>query len=224
MLSFSSITCISNHHRTWNSDHCTLRRWRARIGCSVSDPVILIISRRGGFICSSDDRPYSNVMFHFLHWQFHTTAAAAAPSDLNFVFARRPANRARHAALSSHGYQVHVGPMNSNSRGSVLAVSPDIADKPAIRFNYLSTPEDEEEWSGCRRFKKRGRFLSQPAFNEFNVEETSPVRSSAQPRRHFGVGEAGWRNSVPSVMCMSHPPALCFCNNLNMYMQDGYGC
>ena len=185
---------------------------------------LLIISRRGGLFAAATTVLTPTSCSTFCHWQFDTTAAAAAPGDLNFVFARRHANRARHATLSSHGYQVHVGPMNSNSRGSVLAVSPDIADKPAIRFNYLSTPEEEEEWSGCRRFKKRGRFLSQPAFNEFNVEETSPVRSSAQPRRHFGVGEAGWRNSVPSVMCMPHPPALCFCNNLNMYMQDGYGC
>ena len=62
--------------------------------------------------------------------------------------------------------------MNSNSRGSVLAISPDVADKPAIRFNYLSTPEDEEEW--VQAIQKAREILSQPAFNEFNGGETSP--------------------------------------------------
>ncbi len=45
-----------------------------------------------------------------------------------------------------HGYQVHVGPMYSNSRGSVKIQSPDPAAKPALRFNYLSTDEDRTEW------------------------------------------------------------------------------
>ncbi len=65
--------------------------------------------------------------------------------------------------------------MNSNSRGTVLAVSPDVADKPAIRFNYLSTPQDEEEW--VQAIQKARLILSQPAFDEYNGGETSPGAS-----------------------------------------------
>ena len=79
----------------------------------------------------------------------------------------------------SHGYQVHVGPMNSNSRGSVLAVSPDVADKPAIRFNYLSTREDEEEW--VQAIQKAREILRQPAFSEYNGGESSPGPSVSSP-------------------------------------------
>ena len=79
----------------------------------------------------------------------------------------------------SHGYQVHVGPMNSNSRGSVLAVSPDVADKPAIQFNYLSTREDEEEW--VQAIQKAREILRQPAFSEYNGGESSPGPSVSSP-------------------------------------------
>ncbi len=69
--------------------------------------------------------------------------------------------------------------MNSNSRGSVLAVSPRVADKPAIRFNYLSTSEDEEEW--VQAIQKAREILSQPAFNEYNGGESSPGPSVSSP-------------------------------------------
>jgi choline dehydrogenase len=69
--------------------------------------------------------------------------------------------------------------MNSNSRGSVLAVSPDVAHKPAIRFNYLSTPQDEEDW--VQAIHKAREILSQPAFNEYNGGETSPGPTVRSP-------------------------------------------
>ena len=45
-----------------------------------------------------------------------------------------------------HGYQIHVGPMYSDARGSVKIRSTDPADKPELRFNYLSTEQDRREW------------------------------------------------------------------------------
>ena len=45
-----------------------------------------------------------------------------------------------------HGYRVHVGPMNSESRGSVKIKSTNPKEHPALRFNYLSEPEDRREW------------------------------------------------------------------------------
>jgi choline dehydrogenase len=71
--------------------------------------------------------------------------------------------------------------MSSNSRGSVQAVSPCIADKPDIRFNYLSTPEDEFEW--VEAVQKVRDILQQPAFSDYDGGETSPgpaVKSPSQ--------------------------------------------
>jgi hypothetical protein len=69
--------------------------------------------------------------------------------------------------------------MQSNSRGSVHAVSPDVADKPAIRFNYLSTREDEEEW--VQAIQKAREILRQPAFSDYDGGETSPGPAVCSP-------------------------------------------
>jgi choline dehydrogenase len=71
-----------------------------------------------------------------------------------------------------HGYQVHIGPMYSNSRGHLHAVSPDVRDKPAFTFNYLSTPEDLREWVEAISIARS--ILSQPAFAPFSGGEISP--------------------------------------------------
>ena len=71
-----------------------------------------------------------------------------------------------------HGYQVHVGPMYSDSRGTVRIVSRDPEVHPALRFNYLSTPTDRREWAEAIRITRS--ILNQPAFDEYNAGELSP--------------------------------------------------
>jgi choline dehydrogenase len=105
----------------------------------------------GGFARSNEDVPYPNLMFHFL------------PIAVRYD-GSKPAG--------DHGYQVHIGPMYSNSRGSVKIVSPDPAVHPAIRFNYVSTPEDRREWVEAIRLARA--ILSQPAMAPFNGGELSP--------------------------------------------------
>jgi len=105
----------------------------------------------GGFARSNEDVPYPNLMFHFL------------PIAVRYD-GSKPAG--------DHGYQVHIGPMYSNSRGSVKIVSPDPAVHPAIRFNYVSTPEDRREWVEAIRLART--ILSQPAMAPFNGGELSP--------------------------------------------------
>jgi choline dehydrogenase len=72
----------------------------------------------GGFVRSNGDVRYPNLMFHFLPIAIRYDGSS--PSG-------------------GHGYQVHVGPMYSNSRGSVTITSTDPRTKPALRFNYIST-------------------------------------------------------------------------------------
>jgi choline dehydrogenase len=71
-----------------------------------------------------------------------------------------------------HGYQVHVGPMYSDVRGTCKAVSNDPRAKPALRFNYLSTENDRREWIEAVRVTRR--ILDAPAFEPFSGGELSP--------------------------------------------------
>ena len=105
----------------------------------------------GGFARSNDDVTYPNLMFHFLPIAVRYDGSSPA---------------------GGHGYQVHIGPMYSNSRGSVRITSTDPRAKPALRFNYISTPEDRREWVEAIRIARR--ILNQPAMEPFNGGEVSP--------------------------------------------------
>jgi len=105
----------------------------------------------GGFVRSNDEVAYPNLMFHFLPLAVRYDGSAPA---------------------SGHGYQVHVGPMSSDARGSVKIVSTDPRVHPALRFNYLSTAQDRREWVEAIRCARR--ILAQPAFAELDGGELSP--------------------------------------------------
>jgi choline dehydrogenase len=105
----------------------------------------------GGFARSNDDVAYPNLMFHFLPLAIRYDGTAPA---------------------ASHGYQVHVGPMYSDARGSVRIRSRNPREHPAIRFNYLSTDQDRREWPEAIRVARA--ILNQPAFEPFNGGELSP--------------------------------------------------
>ena len=105
----------------------------------------------GGFTRSNADVKYPNLMFHFLPLAIRYDGTA--PSG-------------------GHGYQVHVGPMYSNARGSVKIKSVDPLVKPALRFNYLSTDEDRREW--VEAVKVARNILTQKAMDQYNGGETSP--------------------------------------------------
>jgi choline dehydrogenase len=76
------------------------------------------------------------------------------------------------APEAGHGYQVHVGPMYSDCRGTVKIQSTDPMVHPKLRFNYLSTEQDRREWGEAVRCARN--ILNQPAFDEFNAGELSP--------------------------------------------------
>jgi choline dehydrogenase len=105
----------------------------------------------GAFVKSNPDERYPNLMFHFL------------PIAIRYDGT---------APTKGHGYQVHVGPMYSESKGSVKITSTDPRRKPAIRFNYLSTEKDRREW--IEAVQTTRRIMTQPAFEPFNGGEISP--------------------------------------------------
>ena len=81
------------------------------------------------------------------------------------------------AGVEGHGYQVHVGPMYCDARGSVAITSTDPRVHPAIRFNYLSTDQDRREWVEAIRVARS--ILTQPAFEPYSTGELSPGPSVA---------------------------------------------
>ena len=105
----------------------------------------------GGFATRNDDVAYPNLMFHFLPIAIRYDGSAPA---------------------GGHGYQVHIGPMYSDARGSVRITSPDPAVHPALRFNYLSTDTDRREWVEAIAIARD--ILSQPALDPYNGGELSP--------------------------------------------------
>lgn len=76
------------------------------------------------------------------------------------------------AAAKAHGFQAHVGPMRSKSRGSVTLRSPDPWEKPVIRFNYMSHPDDWADFRHCIRLTRE--IFGQKAFDLYRGREISP--------------------------------------------------
>ncbi len=105
----------------------------------------------GGFIRSNDSVEYPNLMFHFL------------PIAIRYD-GTQPA--------AEHGYQVHIGPMYSDVRGTIKIKSKDPFEHPALVFNYLSTENDRREWIEMVRAARK--ILEQPAFAPFSAGEISP--------------------------------------------------
>jgi choline dehydrogenase len=139
------------------------RRWRPWIGLqwlAGTGPGTTNHFEAGGFVRSNPDVVYPNLMLHFL------------PLAIRYDGTR---------STRGHGYQVHIGPMLSDARGTLRIRSSDPRQAPALRFNYLSTDRDRREWAeaiACAR-----HILGQEAFKPFDGGELSPganVVSEAQ--------------------------------------------
>ena len=105
----------------------------------------------GGFVRGDEDVAYPNLMFHFLPLAIRYDGTAPA---------------------GKHGYQVHVGPMYSDARGTVRIRSTDARVHPALVFNYLSTAQDRREWVEAITVARQ--ILGQPAFERYDAGEVSP--------------------------------------------------
>jgi len=133
----------------------------------------------GGFIPSNEDMPYPNLMFHFLPVAVRYDGTSPG---------------------GGHGYQVHVGPMYADTRGSVKLKSADPLAKPALRFNYLSTEQDRSEWVEAIRCARK--ILNQPAFDEFSGGEISPGPDIETDEEILAwVGHEGETAYHPSCTC-----------------------
>ncbi len=104
-----------------------------------------------GFIRSAAGVEYPDIQFHFL------------------PIAMRYDGR---AAVRGHGFQAHVGPMRSPSRGRVELAGPDPKAPARIRFNYMARPEDWRDFRAAIRLTRE--IFAQPAMAPFVADEIRP--------------------------------------------------
>jgi len=133
------------YNATWRMPFIGLQ-WLFRRGPAATNHF-----EAGAFLRSNDQVEYPNLMFHFLPIAIRYDGSA--PTD-------------------GHGYQVHVGPMYSDVRGTVKITTTNPRRHPAVQFNYLSTGNDRKEWIEAIRTARR--VLNQPAFDPYNGGEVSP--------------------------------------------------
>lgn len=76
------------------------------------------------------------------------------------------------AQAKEQGFQAHVGPMQSKSRGWVRLASANPFAAPRVRFNYMSHEDDWPEMRACVRLTRE--IFAQPAFKPFYAREISP--------------------------------------------------
>jgi choline dehydrogenase len=105
----------------------------------------------GGFIRSRAGVQYPDIQFHFLPMAVSYDGSSLA---------------------SEHGFQAHVGPMRSKSRGWVRLASTNPLDYPKIVFNYMSHPDDWLEMRACVRLTRE--IFGQRAFARYHAREIQP--------------------------------------------------
>ena len=114
----------------------------------------------GGFIRSRAGIRYPDIQFHFLPMAVSYDGSSLA---------------------REHGFQAHVGPMRSKSRGWVRLASANPLDHPKIFFNYMSHPDDWVEMRACVRLTRE--IFGQTAFDRYRGREIQPgadVRTDEQ--------------------------------------------
>jgi choline dehydrogenase len=114
----------------------------------------------GGFIRSRAGERYPDIQYHFLPMAVSYDGSSLA---------------------REHGYQAHVGPMRSGSRGWVRLASANALDKPRVFFNYMSEADDWVQMRACVRLTRE--IFAQSAFAPYRGREIQPgaeVQTDAQ--------------------------------------------
>lgn len=104
-----------------------------------------------GFIRSKENIPYPDIQYHLL------------PIAINYDGS---------SPVKGHGFQLHVGPMRSKSRGFVRIKSKEASVSPEIQFNYMSHDSDWDEFRRCIRLSRE--ILSQSALSSLAGKEIQP--------------------------------------------------
>ena len=104
-----------------------------------------------GFVRSSAGVAYPDIQYHFLPVAISYDGTAPA---------------------AGHGFQLHVGPMRSKSRGYVRIRDDRAESAPKIKFNYMSHDDDWLEFRRCIRLSRE--ILQQAPMDPFRGAEIQP--------------------------------------------------
>ena len=141
----------------------------------------------GGFVRSRAGVRYPDIQYHFLPLAVSYDGSTAA---------------------HEHGFQAHVGPMRSTSRGHVRLASREVRDAPRILFRYMSEEQDWLEMRACVRLTRE--IFAQPAFDPYRGRELSPgatVQTDAQIDDFIrGRVESAYHPSCTCRMGATHDP------------------
>jgi len=151
---------------------------------------------------------------HFESGGFIRSAAGVKHPDLQYHFLPMAVRYDGNAPVEAHGFQAHVGPMRSTSRGHVRIKSKSVYDAPTIVFNYMSTEQDRIEFRAAIRLTRE--VFSQKAFDPFRGEEIAPgkaVQTDAEIDAHI-------RTAVETAY---HPSCSCAMGTGEMAVVDGQG-
>ncbi len=143
---------------------------------------------------------------------FVRSAAGVDYPDIQFHFLPLAVRYDGKAAVRGHGFQAHVGPMRSPSRGTVRLGGADPATPPLIRFNYMSHAEDWRDFRRCIRLTRE--IFAQPALAPYAGAEIQPgaaaqsdgalddfVRENAESAYHpCGTARLGRRDDPLAVV------------------------
>lgn len=147
----------------------------------------------GGFIRTREEFAWPNIQYHFL------------PVAINYNGSN---------AVKEHGFQAHMGSMRSPSRGRIQVKSKDPREHPSILFNYMSSPQDWQEFRDGIRITRE--IMAQPALDAFRGRELSPgahLRSDAELDEFI-------RNHAETAF---HPSCSCKMGSDSMAVVDGQG-
>jgi choline dehydrogenase len=109
---------------------------------------------------------------HFESCGFIRSRAGVRYPDIQFHFLPLAVSYDGRSLATEHGFQAHVGPMRSKSRGTVRLRSADPRDPPRILFNYMSYPDDWIEMRACVRLTRE--IFAQAAFAPYRGWEIQP--------------------------------------------------
>lgn len=147
----------------------------------------------GGFIRTRNEFAWPNIQYHFL------------PVAINYNGSN---------AVKEHGFQAHMGSMRSPSRGRIHVKSKDPRQHPSILFNYMSSPQDWQEFRDGIRITRE--IMAQPALDAFRGRELSPgahLQSDAELDEFI-------RSHAETAF---HPSCSCKMGSDEMAVVDGQG-
>jgi choline dehydrogenase len=151
---------------------------------------------------------------HFESGGFIRSEAGVKHPDLQYHFLPMAVRYDGNSPVEGHGFQAHVGPMRSTSRGHVRIRTASHLDAPTILFNYMSTEQDRKEFRAAIRLTRE--VFAQKAFDRFRGAEISPgkeVQTDEQIDAHIRA----------NAETAYHPSCTCRMGTDDMAVVDGQG-